>query len=32
MKPGNSVEEKTLTTRKGEINIPGLATLKTSSR
>ena len=32
MKPGNSVEEKTLTIRKGEINIPGLATLSASSR
>jgi len=32
MKPGNSVEEKTLTIRKGEINIPSLATLRVSSR
>ena len=32
MKPGNSVEEKTLMIRKGEINIPGLAVLSTSSR
>ena len=32
MKPGNSVEEKTLTIRKGEINIPGLATLRASSK
>ncbi len=31
MKPGNRVEEKTLTIRKGEINIPGLAILRTSS-
>jgi len=27
MKPGNSVEEKTLTIRKGEISIPNLAIL-----
>jgi len=32
MKPGNSVEEKTLTIRKGEINIPSLAILSASSR
>jgi len=32
MKPGNSVEEKTLTIRKGEINTLGLAVLSTSSR
>jgi len=32
MKPGNSVEEKTLMIRKGESNIPGLATLRASSK
>lgn len=32
MKPGNSVEEKTLTIRKGGANIPGLAILRASSR
>ena len=31
MKPGNSVEEKTLMIRKGEINIPSLAVLKALS-
>jgi hypothetical protein len=32
MNLANSVEEKTLMSRKGETNIPGLATLRASSK